>query len=90
MVYAKNDTMFNESFATAVERLGGRTRLATAGSEEARQEYAPVRPARRNQFRALARATRKRLERGLRTQARATEREALKKAMRSSAAATRR
>ena len=31
VLYAKNDTMFNESFATAVERLGGARWLADAG-----------------------------------------------------------
>ena len=53
VVYAKNDTMFNESFATAVERLGGARWLATQASEAARQEYAQF-DGRRNQFRALA------------------------------------
>ena len=43
VVYAKDDTMFNESFATAVERLGGARWLATQASEAARQEYAAVR-----------------------------------------------
>jgi predicted aminopeptidase len=61
VVYAKNDTMFNESFATAVERLGGERWLATQAPEPARQEYAEFN-GRRNQFRALALATRKRLE----------------------------
>ena len=32
VVYAKDDTMFNESFATAVERLGGARWLATEAS----------------------------------------------------------
>ena len=61
VVYAKNDTMFNESFATAVERLGGARWLATQAPEAARQEYAEFN-GRRNQFRALALAARKRLE----------------------------
>jgi predicted aminopeptidase len=61
VVYAKHDTMFNESFATAVERLGGARWLATQAGEAARKEYAEFN-ARRNEFRALALATRKRLE----------------------------
>ena len=61
VVYAKNDTMFNESFATAVERLGSARWLATQAPDAARQEYAQF-DSRRNQFRALARDTRKRLE----------------------------
>jgi predicted aminopeptidase len=62
VLYAKDDTMFNESFATAVERLGGTRWLATQASETAREEYAQYN-ARRNQFRALVYAARKRLER---------------------------
>ncbi len=61
VVYAKHDTMFNESFATAVERLGGARWLATQASDAARKEYAEFN-ARRTEFRALALATRKRLE----------------------------
>ena len=61
VVYAADDTMFNESFATAVERLGSERWLATQGSEAARAEYAQF-DARRSQFRALVLATRRRLE----------------------------
>lgn len=61
VAYAKNDTMFNESFATAVERLGGERWLATHASPQARAEYAAY-DGRRRQFRALTLATRKRLE----------------------------
>ena len=61
VVYAKDDTTFNESFATAVERLGGARWLATEASPAAREEYAQY-DGRRKQFRALALATRKRLE----------------------------
>ena len=61
VVYAKDDTMFNESFATSVERLGSSRWLATQASEAARQEYAEF-DNRRQQFRQLAIATRKRLE----------------------------
>ncbi len=61
VLYAKDDTMFNESFATAVERLGGAQWLAQFGSEAARAEYAQF-DQRRTQFRALTLATRKQLE----------------------------
>jgi len=61
VVYAKNDTTFNESFATAVERLGGTRWLQTHASEAARREYADF-DARRRMFRALSRATRERLK----------------------------
>lgn len=76
VLYAKNDTMFNESFATAVERLGGVRWLAAHGSEAAREEYAQYN-GRRNQFRALTNATRKRLEQ-IYEQTRGEERDALK------------
>jgi predicted aminopeptidase len=61
VVYAKDDTMFNESFATSVERLGSARWLATQASDAARKEYADF-DGRRTQFRGLALATRKRLE----------------------------
>ncbi len=61
VLYAKDDTMFNESFATAVERLGGAQWLAQLGSEAARAEYAQF-DQRRTQFRALTLATRKKLQ----------------------------
>lgn len=61
VVYARDDTMFNESFATAVERLGIARWLATEASEAARRDYAAY-DARRMQFRALTQATRRRLE----------------------------
>lgn len=57
VVYAKDDTAFNESFATAVERLGGTRWLALRGSDAARAEYAAF-DGRRRAFRALALATR--------------------------------
>ncbi|MES2940905.1 MAG: aminopeptidase [Pseudomonadota bacterium] len=60
VVYAKNDTMFNESFATSVERLGGARWLETHASQQARDEYAQF-DGRRRQFRALNQATRQRL-----------------------------
>ena len=60
VVYVKDDTVFNESFATAVERLGSARWLAEQGSAAARREYAEF-DARRRQFRHLALATRTRL-----------------------------
>jgi predicted aminopeptidase len=61
VVYAKNDTTFNESFATAVERLGGQMWLQTQADEKARQEYAAF-DARRRLFRDLSRRTREQLQ----------------------------
>ena len=60
VLYVKDDTLFNESFATAVERLGGERWLSVHGSQAARSEYAEF-DARRRQFRALSLATRTRL-----------------------------
>ncbi len=61
VVYAKGDTLFNESFATAVERLGGARWLAEHGSEEARDDYR-LYDARRQDFRALTMGYRERFE----------------------------
>jgi predicted aminopeptidase len=61
VLYVADDTMFNESFATAVEQLGGARWLAMHGSDRARAEFADF-DARRQQFRALALATRERLK----------------------------
>ena len=60
VVYAKNDTTFNESFATAVERLGGTRWLETQAGDVARTEYAAF-DQRRRLFRELSRGTRERL-----------------------------
>jgi predicted aminopeptidase len=60
LVYAQDDTAFNESFATAVERLGGARWLAEHSSDAARQEYAAY-DTRRRAFQALLLATRERL-----------------------------
>lgn len=60
VVYASGDTTFNESFATAVERLGGARWLSTQATEAARREYADY-DARRAQFRRLAQSTRRQL-----------------------------
>jgi predicted aminopeptidase len=61
LVYAKDDSMFNESFATAVERLGVRRWLETQASDKARADYA-VYNGRRLQFRALTQSTRRELQ----------------------------
>ncbi len=60
VVYVQGDTMFNESFATAVERLGGAIWLQREASSEARAAYADF-DGRRRQFRELARRTREQL-----------------------------
>lgn len=60
VLYVANDTVFNESFATAVEHLGVEQWLATQASVQARAEYA-LHDRRRTQFRALTRATRQAL-----------------------------
>ena len=62
VVYVRDDTMFNESYATAVERLGGARWLAEQASPAARAEYEAF-DARRRQFRALALAARQDLAR---------------------------
>jgi predicted aminopeptidase len=60
VLYVPDDTVFNESFATAVERLGGEAWLAQQASPQARADYL-VFNTRRQQFRALTRATRDKL-----------------------------
>jgi predicted aminopeptidase len=60
VLYVADDTRFNESFATAVERLGAQRWLARHGSALAQREDAEQ-GQRRRQFRALALATRGRL-----------------------------
>jgi predicted aminopeptidase len=52
VAYAEGDTVFNESFATAVERIGSARWLAQQGSEAARAEYAQL-DGRRSDFRAF-------------------------------------
>lgn len=61
VLYLKDDTTFNESFATAVERLGVEQWLAREASEAAKIEWAQSQQ-RRVQFRALTRSTRERLQ----------------------------
>ena len=60
VVYAEGDTLFNESFATAVERMGSAKWLDTQASPHAREAFA-ISEARRRAFRALTRGTRARL-----------------------------
>ena len=61
VLYVKDDTMFNESYATAVERIGGARWLAAQAGDAARTEYAQF-DGRRQQFRALMLDTRRRLQ----------------------------
>jgi len=61
VAYAADDTEFNESFATAVERIGGARWLVTQATPGAREEYARF-DGRRQDFRALTMAYRDRLE----------------------------
>ena len=61
VAYADDDTTFNESFATAVERIGSQRWLAREAASDARAEYAALQ-ARRQDFRALTLKTRGELE----------------------------
>jgi predicted aminopeptidase len=61
VLYVKDDTMFNESFATAVERLGGKQWLTQHGSEAAVKEYEAF-DSKRREFRALTLRARARLQ----------------------------
>jgi predicted aminopeptidase len=56
IAYTSDDTLFNESFATAVERLGSARWLARHASTAAQREYAEL-DARRQAFRRLVRHT---------------------------------
>jgi len=60
VLYVADDTAFNESFATAVERLGGELWLAHQATPAAQQAYRDL-DQRRQQFRDLTRATRREL-----------------------------
>jgi predicted aminopeptidase len=60
IAYAKGDTVFNESFATAVERLGSARWLREHASPQARAEYERY-ESRRRDFRALTKQYRARL-----------------------------
>jgi predicted aminopeptidase len=60
VVYVGDDTMFNESYAVAVERLGVQRWLATQADAQARREYEAF-DGRRRAFRRLSRDTRREL-----------------------------
>jgi predicted aminopeptidase len=60
VAYAADDTVFNESFATAVERIGGARWLDQAARSAARAEYQAL-DQRRREFRELTQAYRERL-----------------------------
>ena len=60
VVYVADDTMFNESFASAVEKIGAEQWLRTQASPAARAEYEAF-DARRRAFKALTLTTRQRL-----------------------------
>ena len=61
VVYANGDTVFNESFATAVERIGGARWLAEQADALARDDYARY-DGRREDFRALTKKYRDALD----------------------------
>lgn len=61
VVYVRDDTVFNESFATAVERIGVRRWLAAHGDDKLRAEYARL-DTRRADFVSLLLAYRERLD----------------------------
>jgi predicted aminopeptidase len=61
VAYADDDTTFNESFATAVERIGSQRWLDRHAAPAARAEFEAL-AARRQDFRALALHTRSELE----------------------------
>ena len=61
MAFAPGDTVFNESFATAVERLGAERWLALNGSEASRSDYA-LSERRREAFRSLTLSYRDQLQ----------------------------
>ena len=61
VVYARDDTMFNESFATAVERIGIQRWLGSQAGERARIEYERL-DQRRRDFQALTLRCRRELE----------------------------
>jgi predicted aminopeptidase len=52
VAYATGDTLFNESFATAVERIGAQRWLTEHSSARAQEDYQSI-EARREDFRAL-------------------------------------
>ncbi len=61
VAYAKGDTEFNESFATAVERIGGMRWLTQRSTPQAREEYERF-DGRRQDFRAIRQKYRDKLD----------------------------
>ena len=61
VVYAPGDTTFNESFATAVERIGSQRWLEASASTDVREKQA-LTEARRHDFHVLVRAWRAKLD----------------------------
>src|SRR5580765_2762812 len=61
IAFAKGDTVFNESFATAVERLGAQRWLSERAGPQAREEYQRF-DLQRSDFRALTMRYRERFE----------------------------
>jgi predicted aminopeptidase len=80
VAYAHDDTVFNESFATAVERLGGALWLARHGSPQAQAQQARL-DARREDFRRLTLDYRRRLDALYRSTATDDEKRAEKAAL---------
>jgi len=80
VAFAEGDTEFNESFATAVERIGGARWLAEHASAAAREEDDRVQ-VRRRDFKALTLSTRERLDAVFRSSASDAEKRAAKAAI---------
>lgn len=80
VVYARDDTAFNESFATAVEREGVRRWLDAHGDERQRAAWAAY-SQRREDFLGLLLAQRRRLDAIFRSDATAEEKRAAKAAV---------
>ena len=76
VVYAEGDTMFNESFATAVERIGVQRWLAQHAGDEAKRQYA-AQDARRERLPCADHTLPRSLEHALRPAPRATPTNAL-------------
>lgn len=80
IAYAKGDTVFNESFATTVQRLGTTSWLESHGSAEARAQYRRI-ESRREDFRKLTLDYRERFDRLYRSNASDAEKRAGKAAL---------
>jgi predicted aminopeptidase len=77
VAFAEGDTEFNESFATAVERIGGARWLAEHASAAVREEDERAQ-ARRRDFKALTLSTREQLDAVFRSSASDAEKRAAK------------